>query len=88
MSHPLFRSQAIAQHRDRLSGEVSIATPLAWQVIGWLLFGGIIIALAFLSLANYARVEAVSGVIVPEEGVAAILPQRSGVIGAVGVREG
>jgi membrane fusion protein len=88
LSHPLFRAEAIAQHRDRLSGEVSIATPLAWQVIGWLMFGGLIAALTFLSLAGYARVETVSGVIVPNTGVAAIIPQRAGVIEAVRIREG
>jgi membrane fusion protein len=88
LSHPLFRAEAIAQHRDRLSGEVSIATPLAWQVIGWLMFGGLVTALTFLSLAGYARVETVSGVIVPNTGVAAIIPQRAGVIEAVRVREG
>lgn len=84
----LFRSEVLTQKKDRLSGEVSIAIPLPWQLIGYLIFGALLIAIVFLSLATYARVETVTGTIVPDKGVAAIIPTRSGTITDVFVDDG
>lgn len=84
----MFRTEAISHHTDRLSGDVAIAVPVAWQSIGYLVFGGVAAGIAFLSLANYARVEIVTGAIVPEAGVSAVVPSRSGVIASLKVREG
>ena len=53
----LFRSEVLNQKKDRLSGEVSIAVPMPWQLIGYLNFGGVVAAATFLSLASYSRVE-------------------------------
>ncbi|WP_234035651.1 HlyD family efflux transporter periplasmic adaptor subunit [Erythrobacter insulae] len=84
----LFRSEVLNQKKDRLSGEVAIAIPMPWQVIGYLLFATLLIAGVFLSLATYSRVETVTGTIVPDKGVAAIIPTRGGVITEVFVEEG
>ena len=84
----LFRSEVLTQKKDRLSGEVSIAVPLQWQVIGYLIFGALLVAIAFLSLASYSRVETVTGAIVPDKGVAAIIPTRTGTITDVFVDDG
>ena len=84
----LFRAEVFQQKKDRLSGSVSIAVPLSWQAIGFLIFGGLVIAIAFLSLASYSRIETVSGAIVPDKGVAAILPSRPGTITQVLVADG
>lgn len=84
----LFRKEVFNQKKDRLSGEVSIAIPMPWQVIGYLLFASLFAAILFLSLATYARVEMVVGVIVPDKGVAAIIPTRAGVITDVVVEDG
>lgn len=84
----LFRSEVLTQKKDRLSGEVSIAIPLPWQLIGYLIFGALLVAIVFLSLATYARVETVTGTIVPDKGVAAIIPTRSGTITDVFVDDG
>lgn len=84
----LFRSEVLQQKKDRLSGEVAIAVPVQWQLIGYLIFGGLVAAIIFLSLASYARVETVAGTIVPDKGVAAIMPTRGGVITDILVREG
>lgn len=62
--------------------------PVTWQAIGYLLFAGVGITLLFLSLASYARVVPVTGVIVPDVGVATIVPTRFGVVGDVHVRDG
>ncbi len=84
----LFRAEVFQQKKDRLSGSVSIAVPLAWQAIGYLIFGSLVIAITFLSLASYARVETVTGSIVPDKGVAAIIPTRPGTITEVMVKDG
>lgn len=84
----LFRAEVFQQKKDRLSGSVSIAVPLSWQAIGYLIFGSLVIAITFLSLATYARVETVSGAIVPDKGVAAIIPTRPGTITEVFVSDG
>ena len=84
----LFRSEVLNQKKDRLSGEVSIAVPMPWQVIGYLIFGAVIVALIFLSLASYSRVETVTGTVVPDRGVASIVPTRAGTITEVMVDDG
>ncbi|MEP1421324.1 MAG: HlyD family efflux transporter periplasmic adaptor subunit [Erythrobacter sp.] len=84
----LFRTEVLNQKKDRLSGEVSIAVPMPWQVIGYLIFGAVIVALIFLSLASYSRVETVTGTVVPDRGVASIIPTRSGTITEVMVDDG
>lgn len=84
----MFRQQIVNKHRDRLSGNVAIALPLSWQVIGFLLASGVAIALIFLSLASYARVEVASGAIAPDVGIAPVLPTRSGVVIELSVMDG
>lgn len=84
----LFRSEVLTQKKDRLSGEVSIAVPMPWQLIGYLIFGGVLVAIIFLSLASYSRVETVTGSVVPDKGIAAIIPTRSGTISEIMVDDG
>jgi membrane fusion protein len=88
MGHTLFRSEIFARKPDRLVGDVNIAVPVAWQSIGYLLFGSVTVGALFLSLASYSRVVTVSGIIVPQAGVAQILPTRPGTIAALTVVEG
>jgi membrane fusion protein len=87
-SPSLFREEASRHHANRLHGNVTIATPLAWQVIGVLLLVALVATLVFLSVASYARVEVVSGKIALDKGVAIILPTRAGVVESVMVAEG
>lgn len=85
---PLFRPEAVSSHGNRLSGDVTVAVPVAWQSIGYLIFGGVAAGVLFLSLASYSRVETVAGTITPDAGVSAIVPTCTGVIAALAVREG
>ncbi len=62
--------------------------PVAWQSIGFLIFGGVAAGFLFLSLASYSRVETVTGIIIPDTGVSNIVPTRAGVIAALPVRDG
>lgn len=84
----LFRPEAISYRTDRLSGDVAIAVPIAWQLIGYLIFGGLVAALIFLGLASYSRVETVGGSVIPDTGVSLIVPTRDGVIAVLHVRDG
>jgi membrane fusion protein len=85
---PLFRKEVLEHRQDRLQGDVSIAVPVSWQVIGYTLLGALVIALGFLFTANYSRVETVTGAIVLDKGVASIVPSRAGVVSELLVREG
>ncbi len=84
----LFRQEVLAHKADRLTGEVSVAVPMAWQAVGFLLFGSIVVAAAFTSLSSYSRIETVGGSIVPDAGVSLILPTRSGTVSEIPVRDG
>lgn len=87
-NQPLFRGEALRFKAERLHGNVNLAVPVSWQVIGILLLSGVVAAIAFLASASYARVETAAGVITLSTGVAAVLPSRAGVIETVGVIEG
>ena len=67
---------------------MAVAVPVAWQSIGYLIFGAVALGALFLSLASYSRVETVSGIVTPDAGIAAIVPTRAGIITALAVREG
>lgn len=84
----LFRKEAVAHRSSRLHGDVSVAIPLSWQVIGLALMATLIVAAAFLAVGTYARVETVPGLLAPDAGVAVIVPPRPGVVVRVPVREG
>jgi membrane fusion protein len=84
----LFRKEVIAQQSERLSGDVIVAVPLAWRNVGYLIFGSVVAGILFLSFASYSRIENVAGAIVPDSGVAQIVPTRSGVIAGIDVRDG
>lgn len=68
----MLRFEAVSGNRNRLSGDVAIAVPVAWQSIGYLIFSGIV----------------AGGTIIPDTGIATIVPPRPGVIAALAVREG
>jgi membrane fusion protein len=84
----LFRPEAVAGNRNRLSGDVAITVPVPWQSIGFLIFGGVALGVLFLSLASYSRVETVTGMITPNTGVSNIVPTRAGIIASLAVRDG
>ncbi len=85
---PLFRPEVIAHRADRLHGDVNLALPTSWQVIGLGLLAALIAAITFLSLASYARVQTVTGTITTNLGIAAIIPTHAGIIEAITTTEG
>lgn len=85
---PLFRPEALAARKEHLNGDISLAVPLSWQLIGYLLCAALVAAAAFLTLASYSRVETVGGSIVVDKGTAPIVPSRAGVVVDLGVKDG
>lgn len=84
----LFRKEAIEHRVDRLHGDINLALPIGWQVIGYLFLAALIVAIIFLASASYAKIETVPGVIIPDKGVAIAVPTRPGVLTALMVSEG
>jgi len=67
---------------------VSIATPISWQAIGFLLLFALCAAGTFLLLGTYPRIQVAQGSLVPDHGIATLYPSRPGVVAAVQVVEG
>ncbi|WP_245448230.1 MULTISPECIES: HlyD family efflux transporter periplasmic adaptor subunit [Neorhizobium] len=84
----LFRPEATERHSQRLTGSVSMAVPIGWHLAGYLMAGALFLALMFVSLASYSRIVTATGVISPDNGVAAIVPPRAGVIMELMVSDG
>ena len=84
----MFRQEAQLAQQNRLHGDVSLALPVSWQLIGYGLLTLLITAVAFLFLGSYARVETVSGQVEPDLGAAQIVPSRAGIITSIAVKEG
>jgi len=85
---PLFRREALAHKAERLHGSINIATPMSWQIIGFLLIAALITVVIFLFTGAYARVQIVPGQVALDRGVATIVPSRGGVVVGVDVAEG
>ncbi len=85
---PLFRKEVLEHRADRLQGDVSLAVPISWQIIGFLLLTALVVALVFLGTASYSRAETVAGAIVLDRGVASIVPSRPGIVAELAAREG
>lgn len=83
-----FRREAIAEQVGHQYGDVAVAVPLSWHVVGYFIAAAVSAIGVFLSLATYSRVETVPGMIVPAAGITPILPLRSGVITALSVKDG
>jgi membrane fusion protein len=84
----LFRKEVLERRVDRLHGDVNLAVPISWQLIGFSLLAALVAALIFLTLASYSRVENVGGAIVLDRGITSIVPTRAGIVTALNAREG
>ena len=79
----LFRKEALEHARDRLYGEINLAAPLSWQIVGYVLLSGLMVATGFLAAGSYSKTEQVYGEIAPKAGMITIIAPRSGVISRV-----
>lgn len=76
----LFRKEVLEYRTDRLHGDVQMALPVPWQIVGALFFVIVVGAILFLSVASYSRIETVTGIVAPEGGIAQIVPTRAGIV--------
>ena len=85
----LFRQEAIDFLHQRNSwGEVVSLQPVSSTILGWTLAGLVAVSLCFLSIAQYARKETVSGYLAPTFGTAKIFVPQQGFIKDIRVKEG
>lgn len=84
----LFREEALRGRRERLLGEVVVAQPVAWSLLGVLLVVAVAAGLLYLLGNDYTRREKVFGQLVPTQGLAAVFPTRPGLLVSLRVREG
>lgn len=67
---------------------MSIAVPVSWQAVSYMIFSGVVVALLFLSLAPYSRVETVTGSITPDAGISPVVATRAGIVTELTVNDG
>ncbi len=84
----LFRRRAVEHATRRLAGEVVLASPLSFKIIGGVLMLVIFASIIFASSASYARKETVAGWIAPEGGLIRVAARQGGVVEAINIREG
>ncbi|WP_213290841.1 HlyD family efflux transporter periplasmic adaptor subunit [Bradyrhizobium sp. sGM-13] len=85
----LFRQEAIDFLHQRHSwGEVVSLQPVSSTILSWSLAGLVVFILCFLSIAQYARKETVTGYLTPTFGTAKIFVPQQGIIKEVQVNEG
>ena len=84
---PLFRPEA-ARGQDTLHGDVNLAPPVSWQVLGLFLLASVVVAAVFMALAQYAKVTVVAGTVTGDKGVIRLSPSRAGAYDRVMVEEG
>src|SRR3979411_11328 len=85
----LFRQEAIDfLHQRRSWGEVVSLQPISSTILSWTLAGLVVLILCFLSIAQYARKETVTGYLTPTFGTAKIFVPQQGFIKELQVKEG
>jgi membrane fusion protein len=85
----LFRQEAIDfLHQRRSWGEVVSLQPISSTILSWTLAGLVASVLCFLSIAQYARKETVTGYLTPTSGTAKVFVPQQGFIKELQVKEG
>lgn len=85
---PLFRKQAVAYQSRSLDGEVMLKLSMRMRILIVLAVVIVVGATLFATQASYARIETVSGWVVPEGGLIRVTARQGGVIETLSVSEG
>jgi len=88
MTSSLFRREATEAQRQRLFGEVVVAQPLSFVLLGLFLVGILLMLAGFVAAGTYTRKETVSGYLQPDKGIVGIYAPSPGVISMLEVKEG
>src|SRR5262245_28348870 len=84
----LFRREVVHHATRRLEGTVVLATPLSVKTLGLLLAAVVLGAAVFAVSASYARKAAVTGILVPDQGMIRATSPAAGTLQSLMVREG
>jgi membrane fusion protein len=85
----LFRREALDfQLQHKQWGHVALLQPPSAKVLTWLSVVAVVLVLAFVCFAQYARKETVAGYLVPSAGTAKIFVPQRGFVKQLHVREG
>ncbi|MBD1390032.1 HlyD family efflux transporter periplasmic adaptor subunit [Neiella sp. HB171785] len=87
-SKSLFRKQALAHQKDRLTGDVIVSQPLSFSALTLFILLLLAISVVFLALGEYTRKEVVKGYLVPDMGVLKTYAPRMGKVTKLHVNEG
>jgi len=88
MNKPLFRTEVIDAHRERLSGTVIAAVPPSSRLYTGLLGGLALIIIGFLVFGSYATSAQVRGIVAYDSGIARVYPSVPAEIRQIHVRYG
>ena len=88
MSASLFRREAVEFQRQRAWAGATSTPQIATWILTSFFASSVAIAIIYLSLGTYGRKEFVSGYLTPVAGIAKVLPQTSGIISELFVKEG
>ncbi len=84
----LFRTEALEARKRRVEGEIVLAQPLRTRSLVLLLFGLIVLLVAWLSAGTYTRSEATRGILVTDTASTKIVALRPGRVIELRVKEG
>ena len=84
----LFRDEVFDAKRDTWLGQIVLIRPISFTFLTIATVALAAAVLAFLFLGEYTRKAKVSGYIVPSQGLIKIVPQQTGVIAELRVKEG
>ena len=84
----LFRKQVLDAQQVRLYGNVLIVSPIRFWVVSGFLSAIVIILIMFLASASFARIERVSGAVVPSLGIVRMAAPAAGIIKGFSLSEG
>src|SRR5688572_30300605 len=85
---PLYREEAMVHQTRRLEGEVILVQSVRLRIFAFLAMGIVAAGVLFVATATYARMESVSGWVVPEGGLIRVTARQGGVIEEIRISEG
>lgn len=87
MSKPLFRREAVAEHRGRVEGDVLLVTSPTTRLLTLSLLVCIACAVVFLASNTFTRKEKVSGWLTPDKGIVRVVASSGGTVTELHVSE-
>jgi len=88
MQNELFRPAAVDHQTSRLHGSVVLQSSVSSRLITGAILIVVVLAVAWVALAHYARTEPARGIMVPVDGASKIYAMHPGVVSAFMVKEG